>query len=138
MFFPPPSLHFLQGGTLVNIYKAIRNNTHRVNGKIKYFAKGAILKTSEKKTPGKKDPLKHFELVGAQNDTPNPQVDPNINPAVLEGQLQAALDKLDKKNDVHWTAAGLPKVEVVIQILGREVSREDITAACPGFCREAA
>lgn len=47
-------------------YRAIRANTHLVGGQIQYFKEGAILKTSEKKEPEKrdKDPLKHFELVG--------------------------------------------------------------------------
>lgn len=119
-------------------YRAIRKCTHRVNGRVRYFVKGQILTAAEKKTSGKKDLLKHFELVGAQNDIPTPQVDENINPAVLEGQLQAALDKLDKNNDDHWTAAGLPKMEVINNLLDREISRVTLHEACPGFCREAA
>ena len=46
-----------------------------------------------------------------------------------------ALEKLDLKNDDHWTISGLPKVDTVETILGRSTTRQEITEAAPQFSR---
>jgi len=45
--------------------------------------------------------------------------------------IRNAVGLLDAKNDDHWTAAGLPKVEAVEAILGSDLKRADIEAAAP-------
>jgi hypothetical protein len=50
-----------------------------------------------------------------------------------------ALNKLDAKNDLHWTALGLPRVDVIAGMLGDDrIGRVEIDAALPGFTREMA
>lgn len=50
--------------------------------------------------------------------------------AILE-----ALSQLDTDNNDHWTADGAPRMDVVEQILGENVSRADVTKAAPKFSR---
>ena len=53
--------------------------------------------------------------------------------------IQTALELLDPANDEHWTADGLPRVDVVAELLGdSNVKRSDITDAAPNFTRESA
>lgn len=50
--------------------------------------------------------------------------------------ITEALGKLDKSNDQHWTADGLPRLETVRFICGNQsLTREDVTKAAPGFSR---
>jgi hypothetical protein len=46
-----------------------------------------------------------------------------------------ALKKLDPANEDHWTTEGLPRLEVLKDILGEVVSRVDVTNAARGFSR---
>jgi hypothetical protein len=50
--------------------------------------------------------------------------------------LKQALARLDPADDDHWTADGLPRVDAVSMILGRDVKRAAITDAAPGMTRE--
>lgn len=45
--------------------------------------------------------------------------------------IKAAVALLDKGNDDHWTAAGLPAVDAITEIAGKPVSRAAITEAAP-------
>lgn len=48
----------------------------------------------------------------------------------------AALAQLDPKNDAHWTGEGFPRLETVRLFSGDSaLSREQVTAAAPGFSR---
>jgi len=51
--------------------------------------------------------------------------------------IEQALASLDATDDAQWTAAGLPRLEVVRELTGdASLSREDIEAAAPGFSRD--
>lgn len=50
-------------------------------------------------------------------------------------EIKAALASLDTANDQHWTADGLPKLDVLSDMVGEKVSREAATEAWPGFTR---
>lgn len=50
--------------------------------------------------------------------------------------LPTALQQLDAGNDDHWTADGLPRVEVVSGLIGNDVTRKQITNAAPTLTRE--
>ena len=50
--------------------------------------------------------------------------------------ISAALDELDDELDHHWTADGLPRVEVVSELVGRTVTRSEITIEAPLYTRE--
>lgn len=49
--------------------------------------------------------------------------------------IPQALLELDTKNDEQWTADGEPIVQVVADLVGRPVSRNDIINAAPKFTR---
>jgi len=49
-----------------------------------------------------------------------------------------ALRQLDPDNDGHWTDDGVPLVNVVSEILGKRVSRQEITNADSTYTRESA
>ncbi len=51
--------------------------------------------------------------------------------------LTKALASLDAENDEHWTADGLPRVDVVEGLLGGKADRQAITEAAPHFTRDA-
>jgi hypothetical protein len=53
-------------------------------------------------------------------------------------EIKDALAHLDPLDDDQWTTEGLPKVDAVEKILGKSVSRADITNADPSFNRESA
>ena len=52
--------------------------------------------------------------------------------------IRQALEKLDTSNDDHWTADGMPRVDVVAELIGNtDLKRIDITSAAPDFTRDA-
>jgi len=51
------------------------------------------------------------------------------------GDIKAALGKLDADNDDHWTAAGLPAVDAVSELVGHTVTRAQIEEAGADFVR---
>lgn len=54
----------------------------------------------------------------------------------MSDNIRAALSKLTPVNDDHWTAEGLPRLDVMKELLGVAVSRSDITAAAKEFTRK--
>ena len=53
--------------------------------------------------------------------------------------IPAALRLLDPKNDGDWTSDGLPLIDRIQELLNDQtVTRAEITAADPEFCREKA
>ncbi len=51
-------------------------------------------------------------------------------------ELLEALSALDHDNDEHWTAMGLPRVEIVAEMIGNEeLKRADIQAITPDLVR---
>jgi hypothetical protein len=50
--------------------------------------------------------------------------------------IREALSNLDPFNDDQWTAEGAPKIDVLKELLGRPVTRQEITDAAPHFTRE--
>ncbi len=50
-------------------------------------------------------------------------------------QIQAALAKLDAANDEHWTADGMPRMDVMEELVGESITRKDVTDALPDFSR---
>jgi hypothetical protein len=54
----------------------------------------------------------------------------------MNEKILAALAKLDRTNDNHWTQDHKPRIEAVRFLAGdQSVTREDIEAASPGFSR---
>ena len=54
-------------------------------------------------------------------------------------KILEALGKLDRTNENHWTADGLPRIETVRMLAGDQtITREQITAEAPDFSRSAA
>ena len=51
--------------------------------------------------------------------------------------IKAALESLDAGNDDHWTSDGLPRVDVVEELVGSDVTRADLKKAAPEFTRTA-
>jgi len=49
--------------------------------------------------------------------------------------LNEALAKLDPANDEHWTAEGLPRTDALAKLLGRTISRKEISEAAPELSR---
>lgn len=59
-----------------------------------------------------------------------------VDPAVTrENQLRAALGMLDHSNPDHWTSTGLPKMDVVEELVGDDVSRKELNTYFPDFVR---
>lgn len=55
----------------------------------------------------------------------------------LQQDIRNALSILDPGNDEHWTQAGLPSVEVIKDLVGKDgVNRSAIDAVASGFDRE--
>jgi hypothetical protein len=50
-------------------------------------------------------------------------------------KLKEAIEQLDHSVDAHWTEDGMPSVDAVSAIIGREVTREQITKAAPDLVR---
>lgn len=59
-------------------------------------------------------------------------------PAAEPSDIASAISLLDPKDDAHWTEAGLPAVDAVKAIVGRNVTRSEINDAAPDFMRPAA
>jgi hypothetical protein len=51
-------------------------------------------------------------------------------------KLSEAISQLDHSQDGHWTEDGMPSVEAVAAIFGKEVDREQITKAAPNLVRK--
>lgn len=51
-------------------------------------------------------------------------------------KIKEALAKLDVNNDDHWTGDGLPRLDVMKDLLGEAVTRADVTSAVKGFSRK--
>jgi len=57
----------------------------------------------------------------------------------MDMTIKEALAQLDPMVDEHWTADGLPRMDVVEGLVGtKEITRQDVTEADPEFCREEA
>lgn len=54
----------------------------------------------------------------------------------MRDNIKEALAKLACSNDNHWTSEGLPRLDVMKDLLGVAVSRADITAAATEFTRK--
>ena len=55
----------------------------------------------------------------------------------MRDQILDALSVLDVENDEHWTSEGLPRLDVVKDLLdGQSVTRAEITSAAKEFCRK--
>jgi hypothetical protein len=52
-------------------------------------------------------------------------------------EIRAALDMLVGDDDKHWTAAGLPAVDAVAELVGKPVTRAAIEAVAPDMKRPA-
>jgi len=50
--------------------------------------------------------------------------------------ILAALSELDIENDDHWTTEGLPRLDIVSEILGNPVARSVLNDAAKGFNRK--
>lgn len=57
--------------------------------------------------------------------------------AIKVATIADVLTKLDTANDSHWTADGLPSLETIAGMLGRDVTRKEVTDTAPNFSREA-
>lgn len=57
--------------------------------------------------------------------------------AASADEIKTAVEMLDKANDAHWTAAGLPAVDAVTELVGKPVTRAAITEASPDAKRPA-
>jgi|GEM_PF-6358505 len=53
----------------------------------------------------------------------------------MKDKIIEALARLDTANDEHWTTEGLPRLDVMKEIVGGSVSRSDVTEAVKGFTR---
>lgn len=57
----------------------------------------------------------------------------------MSDNIRKALEQLDTDNDAHWTADGLPRMDVVEELSGKKgLTRAKVTEAQPGFSRPAA
>lgn len=54
----------------------------------------------------------------------------------MSDKIKQGLVKLDIDNDDHWTTEGLPRLDVMKDLVGEPVTRADITAAAKGFSRK--
>ena len=50
-------------------------------------------------------------------------------------EIKEALGKIDFNDDSHWTGDGLVQVSVVAKMVGRQLTRQEITDAWPEFNR---
>ena len=54
-------------------------------------------------------------------------------------EIAEAVQALDPKNDDHWTAEGLPRMDAVEKLFGDDqITRQQVSDAVPGFTRETA
>lgn len=54
----------------------------------------------------------------------------------MSTQIKEALLKLDPANNDHWTSEGVPRLDVMKELVGGDVNRADVTAACKSFTRK--
>lgn len=54
------------------------------------------------------------------------------------GQIAEALKLLDPSDDAHWTKAGKPNINVLVETLGFKITKQDLEAVAPDFERPAA
>jgi hypothetical protein len=52
--------------------------------------------------------------------------------------LKQALKTLDPSNDEHWTTGGLPRMEVLEALVGKELTRADVEEVAPDLKRSTA
>jgi len=59
---------------------------------------------------------------------------------MTEQEIKMALKMwLDPLNDAHWTKGGLPRLDIIRELLAdTSITRADVHAAEPGFTREVA
>jgi hypothetical protein len=50
-------------------------------------------------------------------------------------KIQDVLKQLNPGNDDHWTAEGMPRVDVVSALAGTQVTRQEVTTSAPQFTR---
>lgn len=51
--------------------------------------------------------------------------------------IKEALESLDHTDDSHWIKSGLPRMGVIEELVGdKSITRQDVTAADPEFCRQ--
>jgi hypothetical protein len=50
-------------------------------------------------------------------------------------EIREAVEKLDFENDSHWTSDDLPAMKAVENILGYDVSRQEVEDATNGYRR---
>lgn len=53
----------------------------------------------------------------------------------MSDKIIEALSKLDSGNDDHWTSEGLPRLDVMKDLVGAAVTRAEVTSAVKGFTR---
>lgn len=56
----------------------------------------------------------------------------------MKDAILKALEQLDPANDEHWTAEGLPSLEAIGKVEGKDLTRADLAAHANGFSREIA
>jgi len=54
----------------------------------------------------------------------------------MSQKIRDALAKLDTANEGHWTSEGMPRLDVMKDLVGQAVSRADITSAAKSFTRK--
>ena len=55
--------------------------------------------------------------------------------ALGELSLGEAISKLDPDNEDHWTSNNLPSLEALAALVGKKVSRDEVTALADGYTR---
>lgn len=50
-------------------------------------------------------------------------------------EINKAIRQLDAENDADWTGGGMPSLDRVSELVGRKVSRQEVTDAKPGYLR---
>lgn len=73
-------------------------------------------------------PKEWFKRAGKADGASADEGKAPVEPATAD-EITAAVAKLDAENDDHWTAGGLPAVDVVAELAGKPVTRASITGA---------
>lgn len=50
--------------------------------------------------------------------------------------LEEALESLDHSDDAHWTQSGLPDLNVIKELTGKQIKRSEVEAVAPELTRE--
>ncbi len=61
---------------------------------------------------------------------------PDISESQKQAALATALAKVDHTNDDHWTKQGDPRLDVLSEFAGYDVTRKDVKVFAPAFVRE--